>query len=83
MPKFIEYAHFVFPLEKDFAISLSLNITLKRFEIFSHERNEECDNTVFKHHRISAFVTADLITKEVKLVVVLHNLMIADTSNFY
>ena len=48
-------------MEKDFAMSLSLNITLKRFEIFSHERDEECDNTIFKHHRIYAFVTADML----------------------
>ena len=53
-------------MEKDFAMSLSLNTTLKRFEIFSHEQNEECDNTVFRHHRIPTFVTADLITKGVK-----------------
>lgn len=59
-------------MEKDFAMSLSLNITLKRFEIFSYERNEEC-NDVFRHHRISAFVTDHLITKEVQLVV-LHDL---------
>ena len=43
--------HIVFPMEDDFAMSLSLNITLKRFEIFSHERNEKWDNTDFKHHR--------------------------------
>ena len=55
-------------------MSVSLNIKLKRFETFSNERNEECDNIDFKHHRISAIVTADLITKEVKLVVVLYDL---------
>ena len=55
-------------------MSLSLNITLGTFEIFSHEQNEECDNTVFKHIRISAFVTADLITKEVTLVALLQDL---------
>ena len=55
-------------------MSLSLNITIKIFETFSHERNEECDNTVFKQHNISAFITADLITREVMLVVGLHEL---------
>ena len=55
-------------------MSLSLNITIKIFETFSHERNEECDNTVFKQHNIFAFITADLITREVMLVVGLHEL---------
>ena len=63
-----------FPTETDFAMSVSLKIKLKRFETFSNERNEECDNIDFKHDRISAIVTADLIIKEVKLVVVLHDL---------
>ena len=55
-------------------MSLSINITVSRFQIFSQKWNEECDNIAFKHHRISAFVTAELFTKEVKLVVVLHDL---------
>ena len=63
-------------LQKDFAMSLSINITLSRFQIFSQKWNEECDNIAFKHHRISAFVTAELFTKEVKLVVVLHDLQL-------
>ena len=63
-----------FPTETDFAMSVSLNVKLKRFEKFSNERNEECNKIDFKHHTISAIVTADLITKEFKLVVVLYDL---------
>ena len=49
---------------------MSLNI----LEIVSHKWNKECDTAVFKHHRISAFVTAIVSTKEVKLVAVLPDL---------
>ena len=56
------------------AVKILETMSLNILEIVSHEWNKECDTAVFKHHRISAFVTAIVSTKEFKLVAVLPDL---------